>query len=159
MPAYFERMPAGTPGDISRKGQSVLEPVRLAEDIAFGGVIQLNASGEAVNLFDDTKPVYGILARPYPTQSASEEDNAPGGTGKGKAGTIQDALRSGYMTVRITSAEGTNPIKGTPVKVVFTATGSYVKGDYAVSQGKEITGCTYMGAPDASGNTEIALNI
>ncbi len=159
MPAYLERMPAGTPGDVSRKAQSVLEPVRLAEDIAFGGVIQLNASGEAVNLYDDTKPVYGILARPYPTQSALEADNALGATGKGKAGTIQDALRSGYMTVRVSPAEGTKPIKGTPVKVVFAASGSYAKGDYAVTQGKEIPGCTYMGEPDASGNTEIAFNI
>lgn len=159
MPAYIDRMPAGTPGDVSRKAQAVLEPVRLAEDIAFGAPIQLNAEGHGVNIYDDTKPVYGILARPYPTQSASDADNALGGTGQGKAKTVQDALRSGYMTVRLSAAEGTKPVKGTPVKVVFTATGSYGKGDYAVSQGKEIPGCAYMGTADASGNTEIALNI
>lgn len=159
MPAYCDRMPAGTPGDVSRKVQSVLEPVRLAEDIAFGAPVQLNAEGKAVNIYDDARPVYGILARPYPTQSASVADNAPGVTGTGKAGTVQDVLRSGYMTVRLASAEGAKAVKGTPVKVVFTATGSYAKGDYAVSQGTELHGSAYMGEPDASGNTEIAVNI
>lgn len=159
MPAYLERMPAGTPGDVSRKAQSVLEPVRLAEDIPFGSPIQLNASGEAVALHDESKSVYGLLARPYPTQSASDAEHALGAGGTGKAGTVGDALRSGYMTVRLSSAEGAKPVKGTPVNVVFAAAGGYAKGEYAVSQGREVDGCAYMGEPDASGNVELAFNI
>lgn len=159
MPAYLFRMPSGIPGEVSRKAQSVLEPVRLAENIAFGAPVQLNAKGEAVNVYDEAKPVYGALARAYPTQGASEADNALGATGTGKAGTIGDIVRSGYMTVRLSAAEGAKPVKGTPVKVVFTATGGFAKGEYAVTQGKEVTGCTFMGEADAEGNTEIAVNI
>lgn len=158
MPAILDRMPAGTPGDVSRKADSVLEPVRLAEDIVYGSPVQLNAAGEAVTVFDDTKPIYGVLARPYPTQATAESDNAFG-VGTAKAGSVRDVLRSGYMTVRISAAEGTAPAKGTAVTVVFTATGSYAKGEFAVTQGTAMAGTTYMGEPDASGNTEIAVNI
>lgn len=153
MVAYARRMPAGVPGDVTRKAGAKLEPVILKEATVVGSPLQLDASGQAVALTDVAK-IHGWLVRPFPTTSASNEFGAatlPAG--------MQDSMRSGYMTVRIAAAEPTKPVNGTPVKIVLTATGSYLKGDIAVSQGTVIPGCSFTGEPDGDGNVEIAFNI
>lgn len=158
MPVFTERMPAGFPGNISRQADALVEPTVAAAAIAFGSPVQLNASGKIVGPSDDAASIYGFLARPFPSQAKAVADNALGGGGI-EAGQIGDVMRSGYMSVKMSAAETSTPVKGTPVKVVFTATGSFVVGDIAMSQGVAVPGCIFMGAPDASGNVEIAFNI
>ncbi len=158
MPVFTERMPAGFPGNISRQADAQVEPTVAASAIAFGGPVQLDAAGKIVAATVEAKGVYGFLARPFPFQARALADNALGGGGI-EAGQVGDVMRSGYMSVKMSAAETSTPVKGTPVKVVFTATGSFVVGDIAMSQGVAVPGCIFMGAPDASGNVEIAFNI
>jgi uncharacterized protein YcsI (UPF0317 family) len=159
MPAIHDRMSSGIPGDVSRKADSIIEPVMAAEVIPFGSPVQLDASGKLIGLKDGAKPVYGFLVRAYPTQSISQAGDGLGASGTSSPNSAADVLRAGYMTVRLSAAEGAQPAKGTPVKAVFADIGAFEVGDIAVSQGVPITGCTFMGEADASGNVEIAFNI
>lgn len=116
----------------------------------------LDASGEAVPATDVAK-IHGWLARAYPTQSQTVAEHF--GAGNAPAKTMQDSMRSGYISVRISSAEATKPVNGTPVKLVTAAANGFAAGDLAVSEGGVIPGCTFLTEPDASGNVEIAFNI
>lgn len=154
MVAYARRMPVGIVGAVSRVGVSKMEPVHLKDRTPVGTPLQLDSNGSAVPLADVSK-IHGWLTRPYPTQSEVNDfgmSTLPGGT-------VQDSMRSGYMTVRISAAEVTKPVAGMPVKIVLTATGAYLKGDLAISQGTVIPGCTFNGEADGDGNVEIAFNI
>ena len=159
MPVIHDRMPSGIPGDVSRKAGATIEPVIAAAAIAYGSPVQLNTAGKLTGPVAAGSSVYGFLVRPYPAQSASLSEDAPGASGSVRANEVADVLRSGYMTVRLSTAEGTAPVKGTPVKVVFAATGDFAVGDIAVSQGVAVPGCFFMGGADASKNVEIAFNI
>lgn len=158
MPVFHERMPAGIPGDVSRKAGAVLEPVFLAEDIPYGAPVQLNAVGRLTLATDSARPVYGFLTRPFPAQSGFAADDALG-AGTAKSGAVGDVLRSGYLTVKLSGAEGASPVKGAAVKVVFAATGGFAAGDIATSAGTAVPACTFMGDADAGKNTEIAFNV
>lgn len=153
MPVFEYRMPAGIPGDITRQAQAKTEPGLAAEAIVYGSAVQLDAAGLLVGPTDDAAPVHGFLARPYPSQASAD------GSGGVEAGRVGDVLRSGYMSVKMSAAETSAPVKGTPVKVVFTAAGSFVVGDIAMSEGVAVDGCVFMGPADAAGNVEIAFNI
>ncbi len=159
MPVIHERMPAGIPGDVSRKAGAVIEPAVTGSVIPFGSPVQLDAAGKITGPTAAANPVYGFLVRPYPTQSATPAQDAPGASGTAAAGTVADVLRSGYMTVRLSSAEGGKPVKGTPVKAVFEVAGSFNVGEIALSQGTVIPRCFFMGEADGAGNVEISFNV
>lgn len=154
MVAYERRMPSGIPGAVSRQAHSKLEPVLLGESLPVGTPLQLGATGKAVALTDASK-MHGFLVRAFPTQSVSNDF----GAALLPSGTMQDSMRSGYMTVKISAAETAKTVNGTPVKIVLTAAGGFAKGDLAISQGTVIPGCTFLGEADSSGNVEVAYNI
>jgi hypothetical protein len=159
MPAYIERMPAGIPGDVSRKSGAHLEPnIVGATPVPYGAPVKL-VSGKVlpVGAGDAATVVYGFLVRPYPTQG----DSAALGGGTAPAGAQCDVLRSGYMTI---SMKGTGtPAKRDQVYVRVAAGGGLIVGDIvATADGANtiaVPGCVFMGAADAAGNTEIAYNI
>lgn len=98
MPAILYRMPSGVPGDISRRAQSVVEQAFLdpAKPFTAYGLFGKVAAGKFVPLEanDAASKIYGVLARPYPTQTAAGD-----GTGVSTQ-RVGDALRSGFMTVK-----------------------------------------------------------
>uniref|UniRef100_UPI003CE5BCDE structural cement protein Gp24 n=1 Tax=Pseudodesulfovibrio pelocollis TaxID=3051432 RepID=UPI003CE5BCDE len=69
MTAYLNRMPAGYPGDVTRKGNSVLEPGSIgALAVKYGSPVKLAAGlVAALAALDTIAVVHGFLVRPYPT--------------------------------------------------------------------------------------------
>lgn len=92
------RMPSGIPGDISRRAQSIVEPVVLdgANPFSTYGLFGKLLAGKFVPLAaaDTVDKIYAVLVRPYPTQTANADGS---GVSLGKIG---DALRFGFMTVK-----------------------------------------------------------
>jgi len=158
MPVIHERMPSGMPGDVSRRAGAVIEPVMAAQAVAFGAPVQLDASGRIVLAADPAKPIYGFVVRVYPTQSASQDEDAPDASGAVRPNAAADVLRSGYMTVRLGVAEPVQ--KGAPVRAMFgNVRGIPVSLGIAATHGNIIPNCFFMGEADAAGNVEIAFNI
>lgn len=147
--AYLTRMPAGFPGDVSRKAESTLEAGLMAAEVAFGSPVKLDAAGKLAPLAAADDVVYGFIARPYPTQSQAAA-----------SGDIQDVLRRGYMTVKL--ARGASA-KGGHVYARHTAEAGKAVGDIeaAAVEGKTlaVAGCLFMGEADAGGNVEISFNL
>lgn len=158
MPAYLNRMPAGIPGDVSRKEGAVIESsLTGAKPIPYGAFVKL-VSGklEPLAASDAAAVIYGLAVRPYPKQS----DAVGFGPASAPAGSLCDVLRSGYMTVTLKSGTAA---RGGQVHVRVTAAGGKSVGDIEAAADAEntvaVTGCTFMGPADADGHTEIAYNI
>ena len=157
MSAYLTRMPAGIPGDVSRKEGATIESSLVgSKAIPYGAFVKL-VSGklEPLAASDTAAVIYGLAVRPYPKQS----DAVGFGAASAPAGSLCDVLRSGYMTVKL--ASGTAARGGQVYARVTADTGKNVGDIEADDTGKTVavSGCTFMGPADADGNTEIAYNI
>lgn len=163
MVSFLYRMPAGVPGDVTRPSTSTTEPQQIdaaAPPTKYGvfvklvsGKIRALASGDAASV------IYGLLQRPFPTNSANEAI----GTATPPTSDLCDVVVRGYMTVKL--ALGT-AAKGGGVFVVTTAGGSVAVGDIVTSASPAgggtavaVANCIFMGAADADGNVEIRYNI
>lgn len=101
MSAYLTRMPAGIPGDVSRKEGATIESSLVgSKTIPYGAFVKL-VSGklEPLAASDTAAVIYGLAVRPYPKQS----DAVGFGAASAPAGSLCDVLRSGYMTVKLAS--------------------------------------------------------
>lgn len=147
--AYLTRMPAGIPGDVSRKQESTLEAGLMAATVAYGAPVTLDANGKLAALSGASDAIYGFVVRPYPTQESAA---APG--------SVQDVLRRGYMTVKL--AQGT-AAKGDQVYARYAAATGKAVGDIEAAavenETMAVPGCLFMGGADGSGNVEISYNL
>lgn len=163
MVAYTTRMPSGIPGDVTRPASAHIEPAVLNSALTFGayGVFGKIASGKFVPVTtgDTAASVYGLLIRPYPITGANASD--PLGTAVPPTSGMADVLRRGYASVLLRS--GTAAQNGQVyVRVAAAAAGKPIGGIEAAADGSNtiaVSGCTFMGPADASGNVEIAYNI
>lgn len=163
MVSFLYRMPAGVPGDVTRPSTSTTEPQQIdaaAPPTKYGvfvklvsGKIRALASGDAASV------IYGLLQRPFPTNSGNEAI----GTATPPTSGLCDVVVRGYMTVKL--ALGT-AAKGAGVFVVTTAGGTVAVGDIVTSASPAgggtavaVANCIFMGAADADGNVEIRYNI
>jgi len=150
------RMPCGIPGEITRTHRVVLEPgIVGSTDVPHGAPVKLD-SGKFVPLSggESASDIYGLMARSYPTQGGAatlKPNVAP-------AGSPGDAMRSGYMAVKL--ATGT-AARGKTVHVRVTLDGSKKVGDIEVDKasGNVAINAQFMGAADADGSVEISYNI
>jgi hypothetical protein len=151
-------MPAGIPGEISRRDNVVCEPNLIgAASIPFGAAVKVTAGRiAAIASGNAASVIYGFLVRPYPTGGGGVEF----GGGEAPANTMQDVMRSGYMTVKL--ALGT-AVKGAAVYLRVTADSGKAVGDIETAADSSktvvIPGCIFMGPGDAGGNVEISFNI
>lgn len=161
--AYLTRMPAGIPGDVSRKELAKIQPEVMDTDypvLLYGVPVKLT-SGKVrpFTTGDDATPVLGLSVRPYPFQAETSQ-----ALGAGTPNTTQplDILRSGFMTVK--NNAGT-PAKGGTVYVRVISSGSAAQplgGIEAAADGGDcvaITGAAFEGTADADGNVEISFNL
>jgi len=163
MTAFLYRMPSGIPGDVTRQSLSTIETQMLNSSLPFPGygLPGKIASGAFVPITtgDTAASVYGLLVRPFPTEGANPSD--PLGTGVPQVNGPANILRRGYMNVKVNA--GTASLGSTVYIRVATPSGAKVIGGIeAVSDTTNtiaITGASFMGAADASGNAEIAFNI
>ncbi|MBY4674295.1 hypothetical protein K6W12_27095 [Burkholderia multivorans] len=159
--AILYRMPSGIPGDVTRPSQSTIEPVPLDPTAPFSayGLFGKIVNGKFVPIGagDVATAVYGLLVRPYPTQSSQD----PLGTSTPPTKGIADVLRRGYETVKLNA--GVAALDGQVyVRVAAAADGKPIGGIEAAEDGTNtiaITGATFMAGADADGNVEIAYNI
>jgi len=153
MTAYLERMPSGIPGMVTRKADSVLEPgIVGANPLTYGAPVKISGGKlVALEAGDDASDLYGFLARPFPTQSA----DVSSGPGTAPAGAVRDALRSGYLSVKL--ATGTAAKDGTVYVRVAASAGKVVGAiEAAADPGTAETTLAIEGAPDANtGNATI----
>ncbi|SEI98782.1 hypothetical protein SAMN04244579_02710 [Azotobacter beijerinckii] len=161
--AFLYRMPAGIPGDVTRASQSTIEPVVLDPNTPFTafGVFGKIVSNKFVpfGAGDADGGQYGLYVRPYPITGGSGSD--PLGTATPPTKGIADCLRRGYMTVKVNAGTASKDSQ-VYVRVAAAAAGKPIGGIEAVADSTNtiaITGATFMGAADASGNVEIAYNI
>lgn len=161
--AYLTRMPAGIPGDVSRKGLAKIEAGIMDADypVTLYGVPVKEVSGKLrpFTTGDSATTVKGFSVRPFPIQPAASE-----ALGAATPPTTMplDLLRSGYMTVKNNAGTAA---KGGAVYVRVVSSGLDTQplgGIEADADGGDcvaITGCKFMGAADANGNVEIEFNI
>jgi len=161
--AFLYRMPAGIPGDVTRPSNSTIEPQQIdsgTPPTKYGVFVKL-VSGKVQPLAsaDAATVVYGLLVRPFPTNSAQDAI----GVATPLASGIGDVLVRGYMTVILKLGTAA---KGGAVYVVTTAGGTVAVGDIVTAASPAgggtavaVADCIFMGAADADGNVEIRYNI
>lgn len=161
MPAYLFSMPQGIPGQVTRGGATVQAEV-ASESVpsAYGLPTVIDATTHkvrAVGASDTTAT--GILVRPYPTQSSTNDFGPAAPPTSGMVGN----LRRGYVMVK--NNAGT-PANGGQVYVrVANASGAKVIGGIeAAASGTDgadtITiPATFVGPADSDGTVEIAFNL
>lgn len=163
MAAFTYRMPAGIPGTINRAEHAhveaqVMDPVTPVTEFGVpckivSGKVQPLAASDAVGV------IYGLLARPYPTQAAVNEAL---GTGTPNPTQIANVMKRGYMHVLLRGAAAA--VKNGPVyiRVATPATGKPIGGIEAASDSTNtvvLPNSYFMGPADAAGNIEIAYNV
>lgn len=153
-------MPAGIPGDISRKNSAVVEPqIADSDDLVYGNPVKMD-DGKILPIEsgDIAADVYGFLVRPYPTQASQD----PLGVSTPPSDGIVDVLKSGYMTVLLHNTTPATKAGAVYVRVADAAAGKPIGGIEAAADGGDcvaIVGAYFMGPADADGNVEIAFNI
>lgn len=151
------RMPAGIPGEITRREDCTLEPNILGADAAPGCALKMS-DGKVVPIApgDTAAVVYGFLVRPYPSQGGLSGLAAGG---KLPSGSMCDVLRRGYISAAL--ARGTAAKAGKVHLRVAVAAGKAVGDLEAAAVANETVelSATFMGEADASGNVELAYNI
>lgn len=162
--AILYRMNNGIAGDVTRQSVATIETQLLDSTAPFSayglfGKVNSNGKFSPVGAGDAASAVYGLLVRPYPTQGANASD--PLGTSVPKTSGAADVLRRGYISVKVNA--GTAALGGTVyVRVANASTGKPIGGIEAASDTTNtiaVSGASFMGAADASGNVEIGFNI
>jgi hypothetical protein len=174
---FLLRMPAGIPGECTRGwGNSIIETQVITPTGTTGAptaygvpMVVDNTAGNIGNMrtmvAGDTPAVggllpYGVLIRPFPTQSASWPQDTLGTSTPPTQGPC-DILKSGYCTVLLSGT--TAAAKGGQVYIwTAVASGAHIQGGFEATNpsgsGILYIGAYFMGAADASGNVEIAIN-
>lgn len=171
MVAYTYRMPAGIPGEINRLWACIVEPMSITPSGTTGaptvyGVPMVidNTGGNVGNMrtfstTDTGASIYGLLARPFPTQSYVF---APAlGTSTPPSSGACDILRQGYMLIQLNT--GTATAGGQAYVWSAASTGSHVLGGWETTfvSGSTIAipNCTFKGPADSNGFCEVSFNI
>lgn len=169
--AMFEyRMGAGFPGEVNRTHPASIEPVltdTTNPPTAYGHPVLIDATSGGIRkvLASDSgvTEIYGILVRPYPVQQASASNFGAATIGAATPPTtgVQDALKDGYITVKVPA--GASAKKDGQVYVWIAAdSGSHVSGGFeaAASGGNTIAlkNAKFNGTPDAQGNVEVVIS-
>lgn len=161
--AFIYRMPAGIPGDVSRKEMSKIEPHLFDADypcLEFGIPVKLSSGKIRPMATGDTEQPYGFLVRPYPSMMSSSEAI---GTATPDVTKVADILVSGYMTVK--NYDGTPAVGG---QAYYRSQDGSPAGDQGHITAEDdgspttsiaITGCHFMGEEDSNGNVEISFNV
>jgi len=164
--SFLYRMPAGIPGDVTRKEVAKIEPQIMGTYNPLPSITSplVTSYGVPVTMLNDklagitaiNNVVYGFLVRPYPTQA--ELVNQVIGESTPSINQIADVLRSGYMTVKCLAGTA---VKGGQVYVRWGEDSGTQGSVEAVTSGDQVavTGAFFMGVTDNDGNVEICYNI
>jgi hypothetical protein len=170
MVAFQFRMDVGYPGATNRNHDATVEAQLInstTPPTAYGiGVAMDAATGSIRPPVTADTAIYGLYVRPWPTQGFGVPPgslNDPLGAATPPVSGIGNVLKRGYMTVKLQSTAAA--VKGAPVQIwTGAAAGPHVPGGInadAAAAGSNVTlpNSYFMGAADANGITEIAVNI
>ena len=135
MTAILERAPAAFPGDVTRPGEAVIEPIFLNATnppTEFGAPVKVVANQAAKIAAGDTAAsFYGVLTRIAPSESGGLAQAF--GDGVPSTSHFQGVIVKGYVAVKC--AQG-NPARGGAVYMRVTAATGKNVGDFeAVADG------------------------
>jgi hypothetical protein len=156
--AYLYRMPAGIPGDVTRRETArieaqIMDPTTPAT--VFGVPVKM-VSGKIKPLAATGDTIYGLLCRPYPTTGLVAGEAL--GAGVPSIVMAANILKSGYMTVLVANFAAASSVKN--AQVYFNNTTGLIEAYASGGAGQTaITGAYFMGVNDAAGNVEIVYNI
>lgn len=163
MVSFVTRMDVGFPGAANRAHDATVEPGVLDPTVpanvptAYGVALVNDGNGLRLPIAS-TDVVYGFYVRPYPTTSSQDPLFTDTPPTPAQAGTVS-VMKRGYMTVKL--AGGPAAVKGGAI-FVGSAGPDVVGGVYSATAVGRIAldaKSYFMGAADAKGITEIAINI
>ena len=167
---YAYRMPSGIAGAVNREWAHIGEPNQLdatTPPFAFGDPVKMgsNSRVQALAAGDTSAAVYGFLERAFPGQPGGNYGAATQllGSVTPPAGGRCTVMKAGYISAVVQGT--TAAAKGGAVYVRLAGTvptGGRLGGIEAAADSTNtilIPNAYFMGAADASGNTEIAFNL
>lgn len=129
MTAILERAPAAFPGDVTRPGEAVIEPIFLAATnppTEFGVPVKVVSNkAEKIAAGDTAAKFYGVLTRIAPSESGSLAQAF--NEGVPSTSHFQGVIVKGYVAVKC--AQG-NPTRGGAVYMRVTAATGKNVGDF-----------------------------
>lgn len=172
--AFLYRMPAGIPGDVNRMFACTVEPDIIDPSnppVLYGNAVALDGTSgkiRPIGAGDAAADLYGVLARPYPTNVQTAANFFGTQTlGSGNTPPISgmcDVLKMGYIMTKLYGATASKAGGAVYVRIAGAGAGQIVGGFEAAADGGNTIQAgaknTYYfrGAADASGNVEIAWN-
>lgn len=164
MVSYLYTAPAGVIGDVSRPGESNVEPIFLITPFpANYGVAMIASTGGATPYAGGAvSGVIGLLTRAAPGISQSNSAEAVN-TFDPNETEVQGLMVRGYATIFVNAG---TPVRGTPVGIVNTGSGGHPQGAFEVATtGNNLPlSATVVGnwtwasdGVDANGNAEIRI--
>ena len=161
--AFLTRMPAGIPGDVTRREAARVEAQQMDPNYPvtqYGLPVKMVSGLIRPMAASDSSQPYGFLVRPFPLQTTSNEAL---GTATPPTSGICNVLVGGYMTVCV--AEGTPAKNGSVYYRSQQSSPAVLIGRLETDTSGSpttnvaITGCHFMGTGDTNGNVEIAFNV
>ena len=166
MVAYTFRMPAGIPGEVNRAQTATIVTEILTPSgttgapTAYGIPVVIDAtSGQVRSMTSTDTAAYGVLVRPYPTNSSQD----PLGTSTPPTSGPCDVLRRGFIQVLLSVTQAAT--NGGQVYIWTAApSGSHITGGWEAANpgGSGISAPAqsfFQGPADSNGNTEISFNL
>lgn len=136
MVSYLYQSPSGVPGDITRAGDSRVEPIMLVSPfpLNFGLPMKYasgaNGTGATPMVAADAAAVFaGVLVRSVPAISQSSV-NESFNTFQPNQSEPNNLCKEGYVSVFVQG--GGTPVRGQPVYVVQTASMGHLAGQFEV---------------------------
>lgn len=144
MASYIYRMPTGIPGEVTRPGQSTIEPKILgATAFTAYGLAAKISSGKIIPITtnDVSTAVAGFLVRPFPITGANASDAL--GTSVPPTSGIGNLLKRGYTNIML--ANGTAADGGKVYVRVANATAGRPVGGFEAAEALLVAGGTITG--------------
>lgn len=171
--AFTRRMPACIPGAFSRGAAlSTVEPQIITPfgntgaPGFYGVAVQIDSvTGQARLINNTDTDAYGLLMRPYPTNSGNPAGNDPLGTSVPPRAGVCDVMVRGYGGVFLPNFAAQPAKKNGIVYVWYAASaGNHVQGGIEASATGGSTLALpdkwyFTGVNDSVGNCEVAVNI
>lgn len=167
---YGYRMPSGIAGGVTREQEHTGEPNQMDvanPPLAFGDAVKMGSNGriQALAAGDTAVAFYGIVERAFPGTPGTYDTAGLGfGAGTPIPGGRCTILKRGYPTVVMQGA--TAAAKGAPVYVRLAGAppaggriGGYEAAPDATAANTIAINAYFMGAADAAGNVELAVNL
>lgn len=152
--SYLQRMPAGIPGDVSRKEGAYVE-ARVFDatnpPLAYGQPVVIDGTSKNIRKLlagDASTSVYGFLVRPFPTSNINTTDGL--GTSTPNTNQPADIMKKGYLNVLLQNSTA-SALNGQVYVRTATTSGSLVQGGLEAAAAGSATAAAKSGGNTGNG--------